>query len=60
MLVQERREKLINTINHLPEDKLAIVEEVLSKISNVNDTSIEHIYQEAVSRYNETLQKLAQ
>ena len=35
MLVEERREKLINTISHLPEDKLAIVEELLLKINNV-------------------------
>ncbi|TKK67813.1 hypothetical protein FC093_13780 [Ilyomonas limi] len=60
MLVEERREKLINTISHLPEDKLAIVEELLSKINDAKNSTIDHIYKEAVSKYNETPQKLAQ
>jgi hypothetical protein len=60
MLLEERREKLINVINHLPEDKLTLVEELLSKIDNADNSTIEHIYNEAVSRYHETLQKLAQ
>lgn len=60
MLIEERREKLIHTINHLPEDKLAIVEELLSKINSENNSNIEHIYSKAVSMYNETLRKLAQ
>lgn len=60
MLMEERREKLIHSINNLPEDKLALIEELLSKINNVNNTSIDQIYKEAVNRYHETLQKLAQ
>jgi hypothetical protein len=59
MSLEERREKLVNTIKALPKEKLVVVEELLSKINTANST-IEHIYTEAVSRYHETLQKLAQ
>lgn len=45
--MEERREKLIQSINHLPEDKLALVEELLSKINNTNSASIDQIYKEA-------------
>ena len=55
--LEEKKEKIIAAINHLPEDKLTIVEAFLQEL---NDQSIDHIYKKAVKRYDETLQKLAQ
>jgi len=59
MLLEERKEKLIAVINNLPEDKLSVVEEILSKINDTGSSTIEHIYSRAVAKYHETLQKLA-
>ena len=58
--VQEKKEKIISFINNLPEDKLIVIEDFIRKISDGDNLTIEHIYKEAVEKYHETLQKLAQ
>lgn len=56
---EELRQKLISTINQLPEDKLIEIDALVRKISLEQKNSIEYIYNEAKKNYNQTLQKLA-
>jgi len=57
--VQKMREKIIETIKELPEDKLAEVNILIKKILLKENNSIENIYTIAKEKYNKTLQKLA-
>lgn len=56
---EEIRQKIIATINELPEDKLIKVDGLIRGISS-EPSSIETIYNEAKNRYTEALQKLAE
>lgn len=59
--MKERKEKIVAAINTLPENKLSVVEAFINEINEtVNNNSIDFIYNKAVERYHETLQKLAQ
>ena len=58
--VHEIREQIIELINKLPDDKLKEVDTLLKKIAADEKQSIDHIYAEAVKKYDETLEKLAQ
>ncbi|MEP6512692.1 MAG: hypothetical protein ABJA79_02400 [Parafilimonas sp.] len=58
--VQKKREKLINAINTLSEDKLQYVEELIREITMNDKQSLQFIYNKAVRKYHDTLQKLAQ
>lgn len=56
--IDELRRKIIEIVNELPKDKLVEVNVLIKKISLEPTNSIEHIYNEAKKKYNETLQKL--
>jgi hypothetical protein len=58
--VQDKRKKIMEAINALPEDKLIYVEELINDISLADKNSIQNIYKKAVEKYHETLKKLAQ
>ena len=57
---KEMREKIIAIIQTLPEEKLKEVDAVITKVLSGEKHSIEHIYSEAVKKYDDTLKKLAQ
>lgn len=58
--VQEMREKIIESIKELPEEKLREVDTLIKKINLNESHSIENIYNLAKEKYEETLQKLAE
>lgn len=57
--VKEIRERLIEDINHLPQEDLLNIDLEIQKIKRKKSISIEDIFEKAASKYDEVLKKLA-
>jgi hypothetical protein len=62
MSVQEKREKIIKSIEHLSSNEIDLIEAFLVKISQESNMQhdVEKLYAEVKARYGNVLAKLAQ
>ncbi|MFT4154658.1 hypothetical protein [Parafilimonas sp.] len=57
--IEEQRERIVNTVKSLPEDKLNIIEDILKKLQQ-EEHSIDEWFEIVAAQYGSTLRRLAQ